>query len=109
MVFTMVHTAPEGIGQLELHASEWRVLMQVLAATSAETHDSRIGATEIARNLGIAQPNASRALAALVERRVLLRLGRAKYRVNTHIAYRGSAEDWGQAYYTDPEPVWSTS
>lgn len=106
MTFAMLHTAPDGIGRLDLTGQGWRVLMQIIAATSAETHTARISVNEIADNLGIAASNASRGLSGLIDRRIVFRLRQGHYRVNTHIAYRGSAEDWGQDYYSDPEPIW---
>ena len=106
MTFTMLNQDREATGKLRLRGAEWQVLMQIILATSAETHEARITVGEIAATLGVAHPSVSRSIAELLERRIVYRLGRSVWRVSTHIAYRGSAEDWGQAYYSDREPIW---
>lgn len=106
MTFAMVETSPDGIARLRLTGAEWSVLMQYLAATSSETNQATIRVSDVARNLGVTPSAVSQIVSRLRDRRILFRESSLHWHVNTHIAYRGSAEDWGQAYYSDPEPVW---
>lgn len=109
MTFTMIETSPDGIGRLHLTGFEFRVLLQFIAHMDTDSSDVRTRISDLAADLDAKAPNVSRAVATLRDRRIVFRESASRWRVNKHIAYRGSADDWGQKYYTDPEPIWEVS
>lgn len=97
----------ESLALLDLTGAEWRVLTRIMRAVNPETNEARITQTEIAEELSMAQPNVSRIVKMLRERRILFALSASGYRVNAHIMYRGSNLDWDTATDNEVEPVWT--
>jgi len=60
---------------------------------------------EIAERLGTQAPNVSVALAVLRERGLLWREGPGRHRINPHIAFRGSVDEWNAALASIPADV----
>jgi DNA-binding MarR family transcriptional regulator len=89
----------ESLTRLRLTGTEWRVLNQLLAHYDADAGDVRYTVGEIATDLGIAQPAISRAIRHLEDRRIIRRLHRAHWLINSHLV--------GPVIDADPEPEWS--
>lgn len=106
-VFAMVDV--ESLNQLELTGFEWRVLHAIMARVNVETNWSKFAVIELARELGVVSPSVSRALRELRDRRIVETLGSGTHRVNPHIMFRGSNQDWDTATDTHPEPIWRRS
>jgi hypothetical protein len=104
-VYAMVDL--ESLDQLELTGAEWRVLHRLMRATNVETNEARIAVREVALDLSMAEPNVSRVMRELRDRRVVHTLRQSVHRINPHIMFRGSNQDWDIATDTEPEPVWS--
>ena len=87
------------LAQLRLTGTQWRVLNQLLVHLDSETAEVRYSVAEIAEDLDISSPAVSAALRELQDRRVITRLHRAHYQINSHLV--------GPVIDTDPEPEWS--
>lgn len=96
----------EVLDQLELSAAEWRVLHRVMARVHPETNEAHITITELAHDCQMLRPNASRVMRDLRDRRVLYTEAQGVHRVNPHIMFRGSNQDWDVATETAKEPIW---
>lgn len=103
-VFAMVDL--EALDQLELTGFEWRVLHAVMRRVDVETNWSHFTVVGLARALGVASPSISRVLRELRGRRIVETLEPGIHRVNPHIAFRGSNQDWDTATDSHPEPLW---
>jgi predicted XRE-type DNA-binding protein len=95
--------------RLELTGQEWTVLHTIMAAVNGETNEARISIVEIAERLNIAQSNVSRIMKTLRDRRIIFTLRIGVHRVNTHLMFRGSNQDWDIATETEREPQWVRS
>lgn len=93
--------------RLELTGQEWAVLHKIMASVNAETNEARITVAEIAERLGIAPSNTSRIMKTLRDRRIVKTLRGGVHRVNAHLMYRGSNQDWDIATDTEKEPQWT--
>lgn len=96
----------ESIDRLKLRASEWSVLHRIMREVNPETNVARVTQTEIADDLGMHQSGVGRAMKELTDRRIVYTLGYAAYKVNSHIMFRGSNQDWDIATDTEEEPEW---
>lgn len=103
-VYAMVDL--ESLDRLELTGQEWDVLTRLMRAVNQETNEARIGVVEMAQDLGIAQPNVSRIMKTLRERRIIETLRQGVHRINSHIMYRGSNQDWDDATDVERAPLW---
>jgi DNA-binding transcriptional ArsR family regulator len=100
--FVMLQKA--ALKKLDLTAAQWQVFSQLLGHMDHTNAESRVQVGEIAENLGIAQPNVSRAMKALQDRRIVFRLGLGRYRISSHIAHLTG--DDAEVRDTDPTPEW---
>jgi hypothetical protein len=96
----------EAQARLELTGQEWAVLHVIMRAVNAETNEARIGREEIAADLGVAAPNVTRVMRTLRDRRIITTLRQGVHRVNAHLMFRGSAQDWDTITETEREPQW---
>lgn len=96
----------ESIDRLKLHASQWSVLHRVMRAVNPETNIANVTQAEIAADLGVAQPSVARSMKELTERHIVYLVGWGRYRVNAHIMFRGSNQDWDIATENEEEPLW---
>lgn len=96
----------ESLKRLQLSAQEWSVLHVVMAAVNPETNQAAIGVNQIAEELDILAPAVSRVMKTLRERRVIETLRQGVHRVNSHIMFRGSNQDWDDATDIEREPLW---
>lgn len=96
----------EAMNLLELTGREWSILHAIMRAMDPETNESRISLVEISESLGIAASAVSRAMNVLRARRIVFTLRRSVHRVNSHIAFRGSNQDWDMATDTERLPLW---
>lgn len=103
-VYAMVDL--ESLDRLELTGQEWEVLTRLMRAVNQETNEARVAVAEIAEDLGIAPPNVSRVLKGLRERRIIETLRQGVHRVNSHIMFRGSNQDWDDVSDVEKEPLW---
>lgn len=103
-VYAMVDL--EALDRLELSGQEWEVLTRLMRAVNQETNEARVGVTEIGMDLGIAPQSVSRAMRTLRERRIIETLRQGVHRVNSHIMYRGSNQDWDDATDLERMPLW---
>lgn len=92
--------------RLELTGQEWRVLHTIMASVNAETNEARVAIAEIAERLDIPSSNVSRIMKTLRDRRIVFTLRQGVHRVNTHLMFRGSNQDWDIATDTEKEPQW---
>ena len=91
----------KSLEQLRLTGTQWRVLNQLLARLDPDTAEVRYSVGEIADDLGVTTPGVSMALTQLHERRIIEKLHRAHYRINSHLV--------GPVIDADPEPEWTRS
>jgi DNA-binding transcriptional ArsR family regulator len=103
-VYAMVDL--ESLDQLELSAAEWRVLHRIMRAVNVETNEARVSIAELGRELDMAPSNVSRIMREFRDRRIVYTMRLGTHRVNPHIMFRGSNQDWDIATDTEPEPVW---
>lgn len=96
----------ESLDRLELTGQEWAVLHKIMRSVNVDTNEARIMVGEIADTLGIAQPSVSRVLRTLRDRRIIKTLRLGVHRVNPHVMFRGSAQDWDTVTENEREPVW---
>jgi len=96
----------EVLDQLELSAAEFAVLTRVMRAVHPETNEAHVTLQEISHDVVMARPNVSRVMRDLRDRRVLYTEARGLHRVNPHIMFRGSNQDWDVATETAKEPIW---
>jgi predicted transcriptional regulator len=96
-VYAMVDL--ESLDQLELSAAEWRVLHRIMRAVN-------VSIAELGRELDMAPSNVSRIMREFRDRRIVYTMRLGTHRVNPHIMFRGSNQDWDIATDTEPEPVW---
>ncbi len=97
----------ENIGRLRnLRASEWAILHTIMGAVNAETNEAAITQKMIADTLGVFQPSVARGMKVLMDRRIVHYVRHGVYRVNAHIMFRGSNQDWDIATETEEEPEW---
>lgn len=96
----------EALDMLELTGVEWAVLHRLMRAVSPETNEAHISGAEIADHLGKPRSNVTRALKELRDRRVIVTRRRGVHKVNSHIMYRGSNQDWELASESEKEPIW---
>lgn len=96
----------ESLDRLELTGQEWAVLHRLMRAVNQETNEARVGIMEIATDLDLHAPAVSRVMKTLRERRIIETLRQGVHRVNSHIMYRGSNQDWDDATDTEREPLW---
>ena len=96
----------ESIRDLELTAAEYAVLSHIMGAVNGETNEAAITLAEIAAATGTAEPNVARTMKSLRERNIVTTRRRGIHRVNSHIMFRGSNQDWDIATDTEKEPVW---
>lgn len=96
----------EAIRDLELTASEYAVLSHIMAAVNAETNEASIGLMEIAAQLEVAESSVARTMKSLRERNIVVTRRQGIHRVNSHIMFRGSNQDWDIATDTEKEPTW---
>lgn len=99
----------ESLDRLELVRAEWEVLTRIMRSVNPETNVANVTQAEIAEDIGMARPNVSRIVKLLRDRRIIFDIGFASYRVNAHIMYRGSNQDWDIATDTEEEPEWNRS
>lgn len=93
--------------RLELTGQEWTILHHIMAAVNGESNEAKITVGDIARELDIVQPTVSRVIKHLRDRRVIFSIDARTHRVNTHLMFRGSNQDWDIATETEREPVWA--
>ena len=103
-VYAMVDL--EVLDQLELSAAEFAVLTRVMRAVHPETNEAHVTVTDLAHDVGMLRPNASRVMSDLRDRRILYTEAQGVHRVNPHIMFRGSNQDWDVATETAKEPIW---
>ena len=103
-VYAMVDL--EVISDLELSGAEWRVLGRIMRAVHPETNLASVTARTIAEDLQLDESNVAKVIRALHTRHILETKTRGVHRVNPHIMYRGSNQDWDIATETYPEPIW---
>lgn len=103
-VYAMVDL--EALDRLELTGQEWEVLTRIMRAVNQDTNEARVAVSEVADDLGIAAPNVSRVLKTLRERRIIQTLRQGVHRVNSHIMFRGSNQDWDDATDIERAPLW---
>jgi DNA-binding transcriptional ArsR family regulator len=96
----------ESLRDLELTASEYAVLSHVMGAVNAETNEASITLAEIADQLRIAESGVARTMKSLRDRNIVVTRRQGVHRVNSHIMFRGSNQDWDIATDTEKEPVW---
>jgi hypothetical protein len=104
MSFIMVDT--RSLADLELLASESRVLNMMLAHMDRETNEVRMTTQLLAERTDMLPPAVSRALRDLANRHVITKLGPGLWRVTRWLAYIGDWKDWDVAAKDDPEPQW---
>jgi DNA-binding transcriptional ArsR family regulator len=97
----------QALAMLELSAVEWAVLHRVMSSVATESNESRVQVQEIAADLEKTSPNVSRAMRELRARRIITTRRRGVHKVNSHIMFRGSNQDWDIATESEKEPVWS--
>ncbi len=97
----------ESLDRLELVGAEWEVLSRIMRAVNPETNIATIQQKIIAEDLHMASSNVNRIIRALRERRVLFDVVGGAFRVNAHIMYRGSNQDWDMATDIEEEPEWT--
>lgn len=97
----------EALADLELTASEFAVLTKVMRYVNAETNEAAITLAEIAKQLDVAESSVARTMKSLRDRNIVVTRRQGIHRVNSHIMFRGSNQDWDIATDTEPEPVWS--
>jgi DNA-binding MarR family transcriptional regulator len=103
-VFALVDL--EALDRLQLGAAEWRVLHHVMRTVHPDTNDCAISGATIARDLQMHPSNVSRALQGLRSRGIILPVRHGHHRINSHIMYRGSNQDWDTATDGEREPIW---
>lgn len=96
----------EVLAQLELSSAEYAVLTHLMRHVNPETNQARVGLDEIADECGMLRPSVSRVMKALRDRRVVYTLRQGVHRVNPHIMFRGSNQDWDIATDLEREPIW---
>lgn len=96
----------ESLADLELTASEYAVLAKIMAAVNAETNEASITLAEVAAQLSVAESSVARTMKSLRERNIVITRRQGAHRVNSHIMFRGSNQDWDIATDTEKEPVW---
>lgn len=94
------------LDRLELSSAEWRILTHVMRTVHPDTNECAISGTQIARDLQVHPSSVYRTLADLRGRRIILPLRAGRMRINAHIMYRGSNQDWDLATDTEREPLW---
>lgn len=93
--------------RLELTGQEWTVLHKIMAAVNGETNEAKITVGDIARELDVAQPTVSRVMKNLRDRRIIFSTNARTHRVNAHLMFRGSNQDWDIATDMEREPQWT--
>ena len=96
----------EALRELELSAAEYAVLTHIMGAVNAETNEAAIMLSEVAAQLGIAESGVARTMKSLRDRNIVVTRRQGIHRVNSHIMFRGSNQDWDIATDTEKEPVW---
>lgn len=103
-VFAMVDV--QALKMLQLTGVEWAVLHHVMAVVDMNSNEAAISVDELASQLGKDRSNVSRALRDMRERGIIVTRRRGVHKVNSHIMFRGSNQDWDIATETEKEPVW---
>lgn len=96
----------DALDQLELTGMEWRVLHRMMRAINQETNEVRIRGSELARDTGMDPASISHILSGFRDRRIIKTLRLGQHRINPHLVYRGSNQDWDTATEFHPEPLW---
>jgi len=96
----------EALDELVLSAAEWRVLHRIMRSVNVETNEARVSIADLGRELDMAPSNVSRIMRELRDRRIVYTLRLGTHRVNPHIMFRGSNQDWDIATDTEKEPIW---
>lgn len=105
-MFTLVDNPR--MAELELTVAESRVFWAIASGLSKGSGSTaRITTGEIADTLGMLQPNVSKAIRSLRDRRIIHRERNAVWQLNPWLIFAGSAEDWETATDDAPEPEWS--
>jgi DNA-binding transcriptional ArsR family regulator len=103
-VFAMMDL--EALDRIELSRAEWEVLTRIMRSVNPETNEAGVQIRQIALDVGMAQSNVSRIMKDLRDRRVVYTLRQGQHKVNPHIMFRGTTDDWGNVTFTHPEPIW---
>lgn len=97
----------ESLDRIELVGGEFEVLSRIMRSVNPETNIAYVLQRVIAEDVHMAQPNVNRILRALRERRIIFDVADGGFRVNSHIMFRGSNQDWDIATDSEEEPEWS--
>lgn len=90
---TMVDT--DVMTHLEMTATESRVLWGLIAhIPKGGGHTAYVQVSELAKELGMAQPNVSKVLKALRSRNIVKSVRTGQHQVNPWIAWKGEMVDW---------------
>lgn len=92
--------------RLELTGQEWTVLHRVMRGVNPETNEAPLSMQEIADDLEIHQASVARCFKVLRDRRIIFTLRRSVHRINAHIMFRGSTQDWETISAVEKEPLW---
>lgn len=93
------------MSHLDLTPLGWRILWVIQAETNMERGYARLTGGDIAATLHSHQPTVAKVMTELIERKVIFKLGNGRYRVNHHIMWRGSLNDWDDATDIEPKPI----
>ena len=100
-----VMLSKSALKKVELTGAQWSIFAQLLALMDHTTGESRVATSELSETTGMAAPSVSRALREMQDRKLMLKLGVGRYRINTHIAQLAGADE--AIRDADPEPEWS--
>ena len=103
-VFALVDLV--ALTRLELTGQEWTVLHRVMRGVNPETNEAPLSMQEIADDLEIHQASVARCFKVLRDRRIIFTLRRSVHRINAHIMFRGSTQDWETISAVEKEPLW---
>lgn len=92
--------------RLELTGREWDTLHQIMRAVNPETNEAAITQQEMADYLNIRPANIGRTIKTLRDRYIITTLRPGVHRVNAHIMYRGSTQEWEINSASEREPLW---
>lgn len=100
-----VMLSKSGLRKLDLTGAQWSIFAQMLALVDHTTGESRVSTSELAETTGMRTQNVSRALREMQDRKLMLKLGVGRYRINTHIVQLAGADE--AVRDADPEPEWN--
>lgn len=103
-IFALVDLA--ALDRLMLTGQEWTILHRLMRSVNPETNEAVITQAEIAEDLGFMPSRVGQVFKTLRERHIVFTLRNRVHRINYHLMFRGSTQDWEIVSASEREPLW---